>query len=85
MTLDVSPGMFLALPMLLARVKVLAHARRRRRRRGAGRGGASPALAWSRRRRGALILGHVVLGEAELSHDDLDGADRWASRRRRGC
>jgi len=76
MTLDVTPGMFLALPMLLARAAVLAHEGDEafgQVRDAAARHLAEmvPQAPWR------LILGQVVMGEAELALDDDAAADRW--------
>ena len=79
MTLDVSPGMFLALPMLLARVAVLAHLKHEGladERETAARHLAVmvPQAPWR------VILGAVVLGDAALSVGDLPDAGRWTAR-----
>ena len=77
MTLDHSPGMFLALPMLLAHARVLAHA---------DDPGAGAALARAERYRAAmvpqvawrLLLIDVVLGEVQLERGETAEAERWA-------
>jgi LuxR family maltose regulon positive regulatory protein len=79
MTLDLSPGMFLALPMLLAHARVLAES-----------GDPDwlehvhscehyladmvPQIPWR------IMLICVVLGEICLLHGELDDADRWVAR-----
>ena len=87
MTLDISPGMYLALPMLLARVSILAH-----------RG--DPGLAAEQERAvrhleqmipqvpWRIILAAVVFGEVALAQGDLAEAERWTIRAERtlaGC
>ena len=77
MALDISPGMYLALPMLLARVSVLAHV-------------GDPALTAELERAARhleemipqvswrIILAAVVFGEVALAQGDLADAERWA-------
>ena len=78
MTLDISPGMFLALPMLLAHTRLLAHSA------DAGRSdwcartesylqAMIPQVPWR------IMLVAVVLGETALKADDLREASRWLS------
>lgn len=79
MTLDVSPGMYLALPMLLARVRVLAHA---------GDPGLVAAQEEAARHLDAMIpqvpwrivLAAAVLGEVALAQGDVAEAERWTVR-----
>ncbi len=79
MTLDISPGMYLALPMLLARACVLAHA---------DDPGLTAALARAARHLEQMIpqvpwriiLAAVVFGEVCLAHGDPVEAERWAVR-----
>ena len=79
MTLDISPGMFLAMPMLLAHTRLLAH-----------RGDPDlsqwcartetyfeamvPQVAWR------IMLIAVLLGESALEGDDVAEATRWVPR-----
>ncbi len=79
MTLDISPGMFLALPMLLARTRVLAQRGdpqwpEWRSRTEKYLADMVPQVEWR------ILLLSVVLGEAALQHDDLAEAERWAAR-----
>lgn len=79
MTLDVSPGMYMALPMLLAHARVLAKSSE-------PEAGAVivrteryladmvPQVPWR------VILIEVMLGEIELFRDDLAAAEGWARR-----
>ena len=82
MALDISPGMYLALPMLLARVTVLARA---------GDPGLAAAQAKAARHLEQMIpqvpwriiLAAVVFGEVALAQGDLADAERWAVRAER--
>jgi len=79
MALDVSPGMFLALPMLLAHTRALAHAGDPdrddwRRRTEAYLDAMVPQVAWR------IMLVAVVLGEIAVEAGDLADADRWVAR-----
>jgi LuxR family maltose regulon positive regulatory protein len=79
MTLDISPGMYLALPMLLAGVRMLAHNHgaalvTERVRAARHLEQMVPQAPWR------VILGAVVLGEAALAEGDLADAERWAVR-----
>jgi LuxR family maltose regulon positive regulatory protein len=79
MTLDLSPGMYLALPMLLAHARVLARngdpeapaviARTARH-----LGDMVPQVPWR------VILIQVVLGEVQLLRGETAEAERWAQR-----
>jgi len=79
MTLDVAPGMYMALPMLLAHARVLARnddpeapaviARAER-----YLGDMVPQVPWR------VILIQVVLGEAQLVRGELAAAERWVRR-----
>jgi LuxR family transcriptional regulator, maltose regulon positive regulatory protein len=79
MTLDLSPGMYLAMPMLLAHARVLARS---------GAPEAAAAIARSERYLGdmvpqvpwRLVLIQVVLGEAQLLRGEIAEAERWARR-----
>jgi len=79
MTLDLSPGMYLALPMLLAHARVLARN---------GDPEASAMIARTERYLGDMvpqvpwrvILIQVVLGEIELERGELAEAERWTRR-----
>ena len=79
MTLDLSLGMFMALPMLLARARVLARL---------GDGEARSAIRQAERYLGdmvpqvpwRIILIAVTLGEIQLYRDDLTGAELWTRR-----
>jgi LuxR family maltose regulon positive regulatory protein len=82
MTLDISPGMYLALPMLLARVSVLAHlgdpgltAEQARAARHLEQ--MIPQVPWR------IILAAVVFGEVALAQGDLAEAERWTIRAER--
>jgi LuxR family maltose regulon positive regulatory protein len=79
MTLDLSPGMFLALPMLLAHARVLAasgdpdwRAHVSSCERYLAR--MVPQVPWR------IMLVCVILGEICLQHGELDEAARWAAR-----
>jgi LuxR family maltose regulon positive regulatory protein len=79
MTLDVSPGMFLALPMLLAHARVLARngeaeAQSVIERTERYLGDMVPQIPWR------VIMIEVMLGEVELFRDDLAAAERWLRR-----
>jgi LuxR family maltose regulon positive regulatory protein len=79
MTLDISPGMFLALPMLLAHTRLLAHSADPscsdwRARTESYLQAMVPKVAWR------IMLVAVVLGEIALESDDLLEAARWLSR-----
>jgi LuxR family transcriptional regulator, maltose regulon positive regulatory protein len=79
MTLDMSPGMFLALPMLLAHTRVLAwrgdpgfDAQRARTERHIEE--MVPQVEWR------LLLASVILGEVDLERGDLVEAGRWTAK-----
>jgi LuxR family maltose regulon positive regulatory protein len=79
MTLDISPGMYLALPMLLARVSVLAHvddpgltAEQAKAARHLEQ--MIPQVPWR------IILAAVVFGEVALAQGDLAEGERWTAR-----
>jgi LuxR family maltose regulon positive regulatory protein len=79
MTLDMSPGMFLALPMLLAHTRALAwrddpgfDAQRARTERHIEQ--MVPQVEWR------LLLASVILGEVGLERGDLVDAGRWAAK-----
>jgi ATP/maltotriose-dependent transcriptional regulator MalT len=79
MTLDISPGMFLALPMLLAHARVLAMASDPGAAAMIGRterylGDMVPQVRWR------VILIEVLLGEVQLARGELEEAERWARR-----
>jgi LuxR family maltose regulon positive regulatory protein len=79
MTLDLSPGMYLALPMLLAHARVLARN---------GDPEAAAVIARTERHLGDMvppvpwrvILIQVVLGELQLFRGETAEAERWARR-----
>ncbi|MGZ4198608.1 MAG: response regulator transcription factor, partial [Thermoleophilia bacterium] len=79
MTLEMSPGMFLALPMLLAHTRVLAW--RDDPRLAAQRALTEthleqmvPQVPWR------LLLAAVILGEIAFARDELDKAERWTAK-----
>jgi LuxR family maltose regulon positive regulatory protein len=79
MTLDISPGMYLALPMLLARTRLLAHLAHAdcsdwRARTESYLRAMVPQVPWR------IMLVAVVLGETALKCGDLAEATRWLSR-----
>lgn len=79
MTLDMSPGMYLALPMLLAHARVLGHL---------DDSGAGAAVTRAERYLGDMVpqvpwrvlLIEVTLGETQLARGELADAERWARR-----
>jgi ATP/maltotriose-dependent transcriptional regulator MalT len=82
MTLDLSPGMFLALPMLLARTRVRAHAGDPqtadwRARTATYLEDMVPQVPWR------IMLVSVVLGEIALDLEEVSEAERWAARAER--
>ena len=79
MTLDISPGMYLAMPMLLAHTRLLAHLGAEscadwRARTEAYLEAMVPQVAWR------IMLIAVVLGEIALELGDVADAARWSSR-----
>ena len=79
MTLDISPGMFLALPMLLARARVLGHfcdpdAAEAVARTARYLDEMVPQVPWR------VMLIAVTLGEVQLAAGELADAERWARR-----
>jgi LuxR family transcriptional regulator, maltose regulon positive regulatory protein len=79
MTLDISPGMYLALPMLLAHTRLLGHWRDPHCRAWCQRtesylGAMVPQVPWR------IILIAVLLGEIGLETGDLTEASRWVAR-----
>jgi LuxR family transcriptional regulator, maltose regulon positive regulatory protein len=79
MALDLSPGMYMAMPMLLAHARVLAASLDPDWRQQVGScedylANMVPQIPWR------IILICVVLGEINLEHGGLDEADRWATR-----
>ena len=79
MTLDLSPGMFLALPMLLAHARVLAESgdpdwREHMHSCEHYLADMVPQIPWR------IMLICVVLGEICLLHSELDNADGWVAR-----
>jgi LuxR family maltose regulon positive regulatory protein len=79
MALDISPGMYMAMPMLLAHARVLAES---------GDPGWREQVAACERYLADMVpqipwrimLICIILGEICLQHAELDDADRWAAR-----
>ncbi len=79
MTLDISPGMFLALPILLARARVLGHFQDPEAAGVVARAGRYledmvPQVPWR------VMLIAVTLGEVQLAAGELADAELWARR-----
>jgi LuxR family transcriptional regulator, maltose regulon positive regulatory protein len=79
MTLELSPGMFLALPMLLAHTRVLAwrddpELAAQRALTETHLEQMVPQVAWR------LLLAAVILGEIAFARDELDKAERWTAK-----
>lgn len=79
MTLDISPGMYLALPILLARARVLGHFQDPEAAGVVARAGRYledmvPQVPWR------VMLVAVTLGEVQLATGELADAERWARR-----
>ena len=79
MALDLSPGMYMAMPMMLAHARVLAASLDPDWREQVGScehylANMVPQIPWR------IMLICVILGEIHMQHGELDEADRWAAR-----